>query len=168
MGTRLHRTYLALAAVAVAAGCATVPSPAGSPLAPGLWETRNRPGVATLDGRARNELPLPPLEPERVCLSPADVADPGLFLAGATAPGCRITGSSWAGGRARVEASCPSPDGGKDGKMVLTGRYAADRYAIDFNTRAYGDNGRMGFSGKLIGRRLGDCPPDAPERAAPL
>jgi hypothetical protein len=42
--------------------------------------------------------------------------------------------------------------------MVLTGRYAPDRYTIDFDTTAYGDNGRMGFSGKLIGRRLGDCP----------
>jgi hypothetical protein len=158
MGKRLHGRYFAIAAVAAAAGCATVASPAGTPLAPGLWETRNRPGTATLDGQARKELPLPPLEPERVCLSAAEAADPGLFLAGATAPGCRITSSTWAGGRARVVASCPSPDGGKDGEMVLSGRYAADRYTIDFDTTAYGDNGRMGFSGKLIGRRLGDCP----------
>ena len=149
---------LVLAAVAAAAGCATATSPGGSALAPGLWETRNRPGTATLDGEARNELPLPPLEPERVCLSSADAADPARFLAGATAPGCRITSSTWAGGRARVEASCPSPDGGKDGTMVLTGRYAADRYTIDFDTTAFGDNGRMRFTGKLIGRRLGDCP----------
>lgn len=147
-----------MATVAAAAGCATSISPAGSPLAPGLWETRNTPGTASLDGRALNELPLPPLEPERVCLSAADAADPARFLAGATAPDCRITGSTLARGQARIEASCPSPDGGKEGKMVLAGRYAPDRYTIDFNTTAYGDNGRMGFTGKLIGRRLGDCP----------
>lgn len=150
---------LAVAVLAAAAGCATTASPGGSPLAPGLWETRNTPGTASLDGRPLNELPLPPLEPERVCLSPADAANPARFLAGATAPDCRIGKSSFAGGRVRIEGSCQSPDGGKDGSMVLTGRYAADRYTIDFDTTAYGDNGRMGFTGKLVGRRLGDCAP---------
>lgn len=150
--------YFTAALIATASGCATATSPSASPLAPGLWETRNAPGTASLDGRALNELPLPPLEPERVCLSPTDAADPARFLVGATAPDCRITSSTWGGGRARVEASCSSPDGGKDGNMVITGRYEVDRYVIDFDTTAYGDNGRMGFTGKLIGRRLGDCP----------
>jgi hypothetical protein len=154
----MHGNDLAAALIAAAAGCATATSPAGSPVAPGLWETRNAPGTASLDGRPLKELPLPPLEPERVCLSPADAADPARFLAGATAPDCRITSSTWAAGRARVEASCASPDGGKEGKMILSGRYSKDQYTIGFDTTAYGNNGRMGFTGKLIGRRLGDCP----------
>jgi hypothetical protein len=130
-----------------------------SRLRTGLWEIRNTPGAATLDGKALDDLPLPPLEPVRVCLRASDAAAPARFLAGATAADCRVVSSSIKGGRLDVRLACPSADqGAREGAMTLEGRYAPDRYDVNFGTTAFGDNGRMTFSGKLSGRWVGDCP----------
>jgi len=147
----------ALLAVAGLAGCVSTAVSDG-PLSPGLWEISNRPGTASLDGRVLNELPLPPQRPERVCLSAAQAADPASFLAGTSGAECKTSKAALAGGKVRIEASCANPDGGRDGTMLLTGRYGGQSYKIDFATTAYGDNGTMRFSGKLAGRRIGDCP----------
>ena len=52
---------------------------------------------------------------------------------------------------------CPSEDGGPDGSLVLAGELARETYRVEFQTVAHGDNGRMGFSGTLAAKRLGDC-----------
>lgn len=147
----------ALLAVAALAGCVSTAISVG-PLSPGLWEISNRPGRASLDGRELHELPLPPQKPERICLTAAQAADPASFLAGTSGAECKTGKVAMAEGKVRIEASCANPDGGRDGTMLLAGRYGRQSYAIDFATTAYGDNGTMGFSGKLIGRRVGDCP----------
>jgi hypothetical protein len=146
-------------ALALLAGALLAGASGATTLAPGMWEIMNRPGVATLDGRELSDLPLPELEPERLCLSAAQAADPATFLPGDTAEGCRITSASTSGGEVKIAGTCPSADGGKDGSLLLAGRYERDRYEVDFETVAYGNNGRMSFSGKLEGRRIGDCAP---------
>ena len=126
-------------------------------IAPGLWEVVNTPGVATLDGRELSDLPLFEIETEQVCLSAADSANLATLLPGGTRDECRITDTVMAGGVLKVRGVCPN-EGFQDGSFRLDGRYQAGRYEVGFETTAYGDNGRMTFSGKLVGRRIGDCP----------
>ena len=123
----------------------------------GLWEVVNTPGVATLDGRALSDLPLFEIETEQVCLSDAEAANLAALLPGGTRDECRITETLMAGGVLKVRGICPN-EGFEDGSFRLDGRYQAGRYEVGFETTAYGDNGRMTFSGKLVGRRVGDCP----------
>ncbi|HEV2078857.1 MAG TPA: DUF3617 family protein [Allosphingosinicella sp.] len=128
------------------------------PLSGGLWEIRNTPGVATLDGRELNELPIEPIETQKICISPAEAADPVRFFARDMDEGCTIKSASAAGGKVKIVGTCPNQIEGPDGSFELTGGHSAEAYEIDFATTAFGDNGRMTFSGKLNGRRVGDCP----------
>ena len=131
-------------------------------LSPGLWQIMNTPGQATLDGRNLTELPLSVLKPERICLSPAQARDPATFLPGDIRPDCRITESTAAAGKLRIRAVCPGEGGFGDATLSLDGRFDKDDYEVRFETASHGDNGRMTFSGKLTGRRIGKC--RAPKR----
>ena len=144
-------------AVAVATFALAAAHPAEPALAPGLWETVNTPGVASLDGMELNDLPLFEIQTDEVCLTAADASDPATFLAGSTRPGCRIVKSRIEGARVDVKAVCPSEDGGADGSLTLAGELARESYRIEFQSVAFGDNGQMGFSGTLAARRIGDC-----------
>ena len=129
---------------------------ADTQLAPGLWELINTPGVAALDGHELDDLPLGPSRTQQVCLTAAEAADPARFFARDTEADCRITRASVAGGTVEIEGACPSAEG-NDGVVKLSGRYGTDGYDIDFSSRAEDFQGVMTFSGKLTGRRVGDC-----------
>jgi len=131
---------------------------ADTPLSAGLWEVRNSPGVATLDGRTLSELPIGPIRTQKICLSPAELAKPVAFLIRDLGQDCVVANAKLAGGRVKVAGSCPNQLEGPDGAFELNGRLASGRYDVAFKTTAFGDNGRMTFSGKMTGRRLGRCP----------
>ena len=126
-------------------------------LQPGLWEIVNTPGVATLDGRELDDLPLGPIKTQQVCLPAAELADPARFFARDTAADCRIVSSSLAAGQVSIVGACPNPEEGNEGALELKGRYEPTSYQLDFATRAEDFQGVMTFSGKLTGRRIGEC-----------
>ncbi len=130
---------------------------ADAQLAPGLWEVINTPGVATLDGRALEDLPLGPIKTQEICLTPDQAADPARFFARDTEADCRITSATIAGGRIEIVGACPNSEEGNEGEVTLSGRYGSDSYEIDFATKAEDFQGVMTFSGKLTGRRVGSC-----------
>ena len=127
-------------------------------LQPGLWEVVNTPGIATLDGRELDDLPLGPIKTERVCLAAADMADPARFFTRDTAAECHIVSATTAGGTVAIRGACPNPEEGNEGTLELSGRYDGQSYSLDFATRAEDFQGVMTFSGKLTGRRVGLCP----------
>ena len=129
-----------------------------TPLSPGLWEIRNTPGVATLDGQTLDDLPLGEIRTQQVCLAAAEAADPAAFFARDKQADCRITSASTADGKVAIDGVCPNPEEGNDGTLKLSGRYGGDSYELDFLTRAEDFQGVMTFSGKLTGRRVGACP----------
>jgi hypothetical protein len=127
-------------------------------LRPGLWEVVNKPGVATLDGKELDDLPLGPIKTQQVCLAASDAADPARFFARDTAAECRIVKSSLAGGQVAILGACPNPEEGNEGSVELKGQYDAQSYRLDFATRAEDFQGVMTFSGTLSGKRIGECP----------
>jgi hypothetical protein len=141
----------------MATGAPLLLASADATLAPGLWELVNTPGVATLDGRELDDLPLGPIKKQEVCLAAAEAANPAAFFARDTAADCRITSASLSGGKVEIIGACPNPEEGNEGLLKLSGAYGADRYELDFATRAEDFQGVMTFSGKLSGRRIGDC-----------
>lgn len=139
---------------ALLAATAAVPT-----LQPGAWEYINYPGVASLDGRALADLPYTPPPPERLCLTKSQAANPAAWLARDTPGDCTITRSSVTGGRVDIRGTCPpAAPGFAAGTLVLTGRWSATSYDLDFKTVTRAENGTMGFSGRLTGKRLGACP----------
>lgn len=131
---------------------------ADAPLASGLWEVTNTPGVATLDGKVLDDLPLGEIRTQQICLAAAEAGDPVAFFARDTKENCQITSSNAAAGKVEIAGRCPNPDEGTEGTMKLSGRYASDSYELDFATTAEDFQGVMTFSGKLKGRRVGPCP----------
>ena len=130
-------------------------------IAPGLWQVRNTPGTATLDGKELDDLPLGPVQTQEICVSAADAADPVAFFARDTKDECRITKGVAADGRVDITGNCPNPEEEREGTMKLTGRYTADSYEIDFATTSEDFQGVMTFSGKLTGKHVGACKPAA-------
>ncbi len=115
------------------------------------------PGVANLDGRELDDLTLGPIKTQQVCLAAAEAADPARFFARDTAADCRVVSAELAGGQVRITGSCPNPEEGNEGALELRGRFDATSYQLDFATRAEDFQGVMTFSGKLTGRRVGEC-----------
>lgn len=145
---------LALAA-ATLTGAATPPTR----LSPGEWQIENVPVGASLDGRALGDLPYTPGAPQRVCLSAADAVDPARWFLRDSGKGCTIAERSIAGGRVAIAATCPGQAAGDaPGTVHLTGTWAPGRYDLRFATTTVGENGTMGFTGTITGRRLGACP----------
>ena len=145
---------LGIAAVVLAGATTT---PAG--LVPGLWRVENVPTGATLDGRALGDLPYTATGPQDVCMSPADAADPVRWFTRDSGTGCAVSQGSIADGRVDIRARCPGQAAGDaPGTVHLSGTWAHDRYALRFSTVTVGDNGRMGFTGTITARRVGNCP----------
>ncbi len=115
--------------------------------------------MATLDGKVLDDLPLGEARTERVCLASALASDPVAFFSRAQQD-CRITSATAAAGKVDISGSCPSPEDGSEGMMKLSGRYSSDDYELDLDTSAEDFQGKMTFSGKLVGRRIGPCPAD--------
>lgn len=152
-GYRLIRAAVIAPAMLLAIGASD------ASIAPGLWEVRNTPGIATLDGKELDDLPLGPIRSEEICVAPADAADPVAFFARDTKSDCSITSGSAAGGKVEISGRCPNPEEETEGTLKLSGRYDSDSYELDFATTAEDFQGVMTFSGKLSGKRLGACKP---------
>jgi hypothetical protein len=132
----------------------------GPALLAGLWEVTNTPGVARLNGRELKDLPLFQIRTEQVCVTPEVAANPAAFLAGDVAGHCDLNDVTVSNGRLQVSGVCPSADGGEPGTLAMQGPLERERYEIHFETSSSNDNGRMSFTGKLSGRRLGECSED--------
>ncbi len=141
----------------IAAASSLLLAAGDAPLASGLWEIRNTPGVATLDGRPLVDLPLGPIKTQTLCLGSAETKDPVRFFARDLGQDCAIATASVAGGRVKIVGSCPNQLEGPDSTFELAGKVSTDRYNVGFATTAIGENGRMTFSGKMTGRRVGAC-----------
>lgn len=129
-----------------------------APLEAGLWEVTNTPGVAKLDGRELSDLPLFEIVSQQLCLTPEEAANPARFLAGDLAGECELGAVAVRGARLSLSGICPSPDGREPGSVVLAGAAEPGRYSLEFETITFGENGKMSFTGKLSGRRIGPCP----------
>jgi hypothetical protein len=114
--------------------------------------------MATLDGKVLDDMPLGEARTERICLASAQASDPIAFFSRDTQQDCTITSASAAAGKVDISGSCPSPEGGSEGSMKLSGRYSSDSYELELDTSAEDFQGKMTFSGKLVGRRIGPCP----------
>jgi hypothetical protein len=128
-----------------------------APLESGAWEILNTPGVASLDGQVLNELPIEPVKSTRICVTPKDAANPAAFFNRDMDPACSITKSSASGGSVHIAGTCPNQLEGPDGQFELKGKFDNRSYDIEFATTAFGDNGKMTFSGNLQGRYVGSC-----------
>lgn len=128
-------------------------------LRPGLWQIASTPGTASLDGRPLGDLPYtPPTGVDTICLTPAAARDPARWLARDAAAGCILSRRSAAGGRVDMAGTCPPQAAGlTPGTVRITGRWTPTSYALRFATQNPSENGRMGFTGTLTGKRIGDC-----------
>lgn len=129
-----------------------------TPFSSGLWEVRNLPGVATLDGRPLDELPIGPIKTQTICLGPAEASKPITFLTQDLGADCQVKTAKLSGGQVEVAGTCPNQLVGPEGSFRLVGQLGGSSYDVEFATTAFGDNGRMTFSGKMTGRRVGSCP----------
>ena len=145
-------------AVAVAPSLLLLLGATNASLEPGMWEMRNTPGVATLDGQALDELPIGPIKTQTICLAARDAANPLRLLTRDLGQDCAVARATIAHGKVRIGGTCPNQLEGPDGSFELTGTLGRDSYQVDFATSAVGDNGRMTFSGRMTGRRVGACP----------
>ena len=154
---RIMSLRLPARAVAAAPALLLLAATADEPIQPGLWETRNTPGVATLDGRALEDLPIGEIKTDTICLGAEAATDPVRFFARDIPEGCTVASGKASAGTVRIEGSCPNPLEGPRGTFTLTGTYGRNSYDIDFATTAIGNNGTMTFSGKMAGRRIAAC-----------
>lgn len=148
----------------------TIGAAAPSSFRPGLWTIASAPTGASLDGRPLTDLPYrAPAGPGAVCLSAAEAQGLG-WLTRDLAPGCAITRGALGGdGKVDVEARCPPQAPGlARGTVRLTGRWTPTGYDLSFATANPSENGVMGFTGTMTGRRTGDCPPAAATPSNPL
>ncbi len=128
-------------------------------LQPGLWEQRNDPGAASLAGRPLTDLPIDPIKTDRICLTPAEAAEPAKWFSRDTLSDCMLDRAKLDGGKVDIAGTCTPPDDGlKRGTVKLTGRYDAQSFDIAFATTTDTTQGMMGFAGRMQGRRVGDCP----------
>lgn len=132
-------------------------APAG--FTPGQWQLTSAPGTATLDGRPLRDLPYtPPTAPETMCVTASELRDPAAWLARGVAEGCTFTRRSIAGGRIAMTGTCaPQAPGLARGTLRLTGRWTPTGYDLRFTTANPSENGVMGFTGTMTGKRVGAC-----------
>ena len=123
----------------------------------GTWEILNTPGVATLDDQVLNDLPIEPIKSSKMCVTERDAADPAAFFKRDMDAECTVSRSNTSGGIVDIAGTCPNQLEGPDSRFELKGKFDSRSYDIDFATTAFGDNGKMTFSGNLKGRRLGSC-----------
>lgn len=127
---------------------------------PGRWQVTSRPGAATLDGKPLGDLPYTgPAAPESICLSPAQASDPAAWLARDLPANCTLSRRRTANGRVDIAGTCPpQADDLPRGAIRLTGRWTPTSYTLRFITSNPSENGVMGFTGTMTGKRVGDCP----------
>lgn len=135
-------------------------APAG--FTPGLWQLTSAPTGASLNGQPLGDLPYtPPASPPApICLTPAQASDAATWLARQNLPeNCTLTRRGMAGGRVEISGTCPPQAPGlARGTVRLTGRWTPTGYDLKFITANPSENGVMGFTGTMTGKRVGDCP----------
>lgn len=138
---------------------AATPATAPTGFTPGLWQVESAPGKATLNGRSLGNLPYDaPAAPGTICLTATD-ANSGAWLARDIAPGCTLTRRKLGKGRIDFAGTCaPQAPGLARGAVRLSGRWTRTSYDLRFTTRNPSENGVMGFTGTMTGKRIGDCP----------
>lgn len=141
-----------IALLLLAATTATTPQP-------GLWAITSAPQQATLNGRPLGDLPYtPPTAPERQCLGAADLTDPVAFVAKQAPPGCAVAGRLATAHGVTLTGTCPpQADGLARGNFHLIATWTQTTYSIRFSTSNPSENGVMGFTGRVDGRRVGAC-----------
>ncbi|WP_375393816.1 DUF3617 domain-containing protein [uncultured Sphingomonas sp.] len=145
-----------LGIAAIAIGGAAAPT---ARLAPGLWRVDTVPVGATLDGRPLGDLPYTANGPQSVCMSPAEAVDPARWFTRDSGTGCAVSRGAIVNGRVDIRGNCPGQAAGDaPGTVQLTGTWTPDRYDLRFATTTVGENGKMGFTGTIAGRRVGACP----------
>lgn len=145
-----------------AAGEAAAPDAAAIALTPGEWETTVE--VASLNMVGGPQLPggmSPPLPPPttiRSCLTAEQAARPNAnFLTGSgERGGCTYENFSMAGGRIQGTVSCSSD--GMTMRTTMNGRFTADSYETESQSRITSNAMTMETSGRTRSRRVGDCP----------
>lgn len=134
---------------------------------PGLWEVTS----AVLDARGEN---MPREARARIrshrgtirnCVTPAQAARPDAnFMRIQQRGACTYRGFSIQGGRMRGEMRCTDP--GLPGAMTtsMDGRYGPRNYEVRMRMVSTGmpEGANMIIDTRTVGRRIGQCPPDAP------
>jgi hypothetical protein len=137
---------------------------------PGLWELSS----AVLEAQGPN---LPREAQARIkghrqharnCITPEQAARPEAnFLRRQVDSNCTYRGFSMRGGRVRGEMRCTGGDMPGTMTTSMDGRYGARSYDVRMHMTStempLGAN--MIIDTRTIGRRIGDCPPAAPERS---
>ena len=129
-------------------------------LRPGLWAVTSAPVQATLEGRKLDDLPYTaPETPETECLaSPAALA-PAALVERQVPTGCTVIHRTTARDHITLAGTCrPQATGLAPGSFALTGHWTAEHYSVRFTTTNPSENGRMGFTGVIEGKRIGTCP----------
>jgi hypothetical protein len=131
-------------------------------LTPGEWETTvdvtglNIVGGPQLPGGMSP--PLPPPTTIRSCLTAEQAARPNAnFLTGSgERGGCNYEDFSMAGGRIQGTVTCSS--GGTTMRTTMNGRFGADSYETESQSRITTNGMTMETAGRTRSRRVGDCP----------
>jgi len=141
----------------------------GLRIEPGLWALSS----AVLDARGPN---LPREAQARLkghrqnvrsCVTPEQAARPeSNFLTRQTDSQCTYRDFSMRDGRLRGEMRCTG--GGLPGSMTtrMDGRYGPRSYDVRMRMTSTGmpEGANMTIDTRTVGRRIGDCPPAAPDR----
>lgn len=131
-------------------------TPAG--FLPGRWELTSKPGTASLDGRPLGDLPYMATAPESVCVKAAELRDPATWLSRDVPRTCTVTRRKVTGGNVDIAGTCaPQAPGLARGTVRITGRWTPTGYDLRFVTANPSENGVMGFTGTVTGRRTGAC-----------
>jgi len=149
---------------AAAAGASESASAGGGTIAltPGEWESTVE--VTQLNIISGPRLPggmtqpLPPTTTIRSCLTPEQAARPNAnFLTGSgESGGCNYENLSMAGGRIQGIVTCAGE--GMTIRTTVTGRFTADSYETESQSRMTSEALTMETSGRARSRRIGDCP----------
>ncbi len=135
-------------------------------LEPGLWEWTLRPEPASFEGPETEEQADVQRQLNRpigdtLCLGPEQAAHPGprTFQGTNGEDGCRYSGFSMGDGEISYQGRCEGDAG--SGTTHVEGTYTAVSY--DLTVRATieeGPAGRAGMTGRITGRRTGECEAD--------
>jgi len=137
---------------------------------PGLWEVRSQVVHATGPNmpRAVQARMMAHRRAVRTCVTPAQAAHPERnFLRARPGDRCTYRGFSMREGRMSGDMRCTG--GGLPGAMEtrMEGRYGPRSYAVTMRMAATGmpAGANVTIETRTIGRRIGDCPPAAPQPA---
>ncbi len=93
------------------------------------------------------------------CLTEEQVKNPGAdFFGSPQESNCTFDQMDRSGNSMKVAMTC-KPDGKTVVKSTMNGRFSAESYEMDIEQKTSGTPmGDIGMTGKITGKRLGDCP----------